>query len=89
MIEILKEKLIKASQKYNISSIAIAGGVSSNSLLRKEIGKLKLVHNWNIFIPEMQYCTDNAAMIAIAAHFYYKKKKFVDLKITPNPRLKF
>jgi len=89
LIEILKEKLIKASNKYNISSIAIAGGVSSNSLLRDEIKKLKLKYNWKIFIPKIEYCTDNAAMIAIAAHFYFKNKIFMNLNATPNPRLKF
>lgn len=89
LIEILKDKLVKASKKYKISNIAISGGVSSNSLLRNEIEKLKSIYSWDIFIPKIEYCTDNAAMIAMAAHYYFKKNKFVDLNITPNPRLHF
>ena len=89
LVEILKEKLIKAANKYKISNIAIAGGVSANSLLRKEIDKLKLIYNWKTFIPKTEYCTDNAAMIAIAAHYYIKEKMFDDINICPNPRLNF
>ena len=89
LVEILKEKLIKAANKYKISTIAIAGGVSANSLLRKEIDKLKSIYNWKTFIPKIEYCTDNAAMIAIAAHYYIKEKIFDDINICPNPRLNF
>ncbi len=89
LVEILKEKLIKAANKYKISNIAIAGGVSANSLLRKEIYKLKSIYNWKTFIPKIEYCTDNAAMIAIAAHYYIKEKMFDDINICPNPRLNF
>tara|TARA_B100000131_G_scaffold316036_1_gene355448 strand:- start:329 stop:1333 length:1005 start_codon:yes stop_codon:yes gene_type:complete len=89
LVEILKEKLIKAANKYKISNIAIAGGVSANSLLRKEIDKLKSIYNWKTFIPKTEYCTDNAAMIAIAAHYYIKEKMFDDINICPNPRLNF
>ena len=89
LVEILKEKLIKAANKYKISNIAIAGGVSANSLLRKEIDKLKSIYNWKTFIPKIEYCTDNAAMIAIAAHYYIKEKIFDDINICPNPRLNF
>ena len=89
LVEILKEKLIKAANKYKISNIAIAGGVSANSLLRKEIDKLKEIYNWKTFIPKIEYCTDNAAMIAIAAHYYIKEKMFDDINICPNPRLNF
>ena len=89
LVEILKEKLIKAANKYKISTIAIAGGVSANSLLRKEIDKLKLIYNWKTFIPKTEYCTDNAAMIAIAAHYYIKEKMLDDINICPNPRLNF
>jgi len=89
LVEILKEKLIKAANKYKISNIAIAGGVSANSLLRKEIDKLKSIYNWKTFIPKIEYCTDNAAMIAIASHYYIKEKMFDDINICPNPRLNF
>ena len=89
LVEILKEKLIKAANKYKISNIAIAGGVSANSLLRKEIDKLKSIYNWEIFVPKIEYCTDNAAMIAIAAHYYIKEKMFDDINVYPNPRLNF
>ncbi len=89
LVEILKEKLIKAANKYKISNIAIAGGVSANSLLRNEIERLKSIYNWKTFIPKIEYCTDNAAMIAIAAHYYIKEKRFDAINVCPNPRLNF
>ena len=55
LVEILMEKLIKAANKYKISNIAIAGGVSANSLLRKEIEKVKTIYNLTTFIPKIEY----------------------------------
>lgn len=88
LVNILMEQLVKATEKYNISQVGIAGGVSANSALRKaltETGKLK---NWDTLIPAFQYCTDNAAMIAITAHFMYEKKLFTNPEVSPMPRMK-
>tara|TARA_A100001011_G_C14320989_1_gene850599 strand:- start:9954 stop:10961 length:1008 start_codon:yes stop_codon:yes gene_type:complete len=70
IITILIDKIEKALKIYNIDKIAISGGVSANSELRKRISTKCKINNWNLYLPELQYCTDNAAMIAISA--YYK-----------------
>lgn len=88
LIRMLMQKLKKASAKYSIDRIAIAGGVSANSGLRKELKEIAIKKRWEVFIPEFQYCTDNAGMIAMAAHFKYLEGQFEDLSAIPNPRLK-
>lgn len=88
IISILLNKLTKAAEIYNISEIAIAGGVSANSGLRRSLSALAEKHHWNIYIPKIEYCTDNAAMIAQAALYQYLEKRFAPLDITANPRLK-
>ena len=89
LIDTLTKKLIKAANKLNIKEVAIAGGVSANSGLRLELERLAVKHHWNIYIPKFEYCTDNAAMIAITAHYKYLKNEFVDLESIPDPRMKF
>lgn len=81
-------KLTQAAALHNISEIAIAGGVSANSYLRDQLNILANKHGWNMFIPKFEYCTDNAAMIAIAGKFKYVQKQFATLDAVPNPRLK-
>ncbi len=89
IVEILVEKVMHAAQKFNINQIAIAGGVSANSGLREAL--TKEVHNrqLELFIPPFEYCTDNAAMIAITGYFKYKKGEFCSQSVTPNARMKF
>ncbi|NLR91101.1 tRNA (adenosine(37)-N6)-threonylcarbamoyltransferase complex transferase subunit TsaD [Flammeovirga agarivorans] len=89
LIKILMKKLIKASKDLNIKEIGIAGGVSANSSLRNTILEEGKKRGWNVFIPEFEHCTDNAAMIAMAAHYQYEGKDFEALNTSPNPRLKF
>ncbi|MEM9855892.1 MAG: tRNA (adenosine(37)-N6)-threonylcarbamoyltransferase complex transferase subunit TsaD [Bacteroidota bacterium] len=89
LIQMLLSRLNKASEKLNIKEIAIAGGVSANSGLRSALQSTAHENNWNIYIPEFQYCTDNAGMIAMAAHYQYLAKDFASLDISPNPRMKF
>lgn len=84
----LFKKLIKATRDYQIKDVAIAGGVSANSLLRSELERVGKQEGWNTFIPPFQYCTDNAGMIAIAGHYKFLKQEFVDQSVTPNARLK-
>lgn len=88
LIETLLRKLRKAARTENIKDIAIAGGVSANSGLRTGLHEMGKKEDWNIFIPDFQYCTDNAGMIAMAAHFMYQEQKFEPLDATPDPRLK-
>lgn len=87
LVEILLKKLKKASKEYKIKTIAIAGGVAANSGLRKRLEYEKQKSGWNIFIPRFEYCTDNAAMIAITAHFKYLNSVFVSQEASPNPRM--
>jgi N6-L-threonylcarbamoyladenine synthase len=83
IVKILMKKLIKAAKEYKIKEIAIAGGVSANSGLRAALLDAGKRHGWNTYIPDFQYCTDNAGMIAVAAQFKYLKGEFCDQTITP------
>ena len=83
---ILISKLVRASKEYKINHIAIAGGVSANSGLRKMLAEAGLKHQLKTFIPAFQYCTDNAGMIAMAAYYKYLNKDFTDQSIEPIAR---
>ncbi len=74
--EILLAKVEKASVQTGIKEIAIAGGVSANSYIREKLQEKGKLKNWNIYIPKMAYCTDNAAMIGIVGYFKFLKKDF-------------
>mgnify|MGYP001361044516 CR=1 FL=1 len=87
LIQMLLEKLEKASREMNIKQIAIAGGVSANSGLREAIKKKGQQLGWETFIPDFEYCTDNAAMVAMVAHYKYQKKLFTNLSATPLARM--
>lgn len=88
IIDILFDKLILAAQHYNIQEIAIAGGVSANSGLRKRLEEEGIKNQWKTHIPKFEYCTDNAAMIAIAGRYQYLIGNFADQRTTANARLK-
>jgi N6-L-threonylcarbamoyladenine synthase len=89
IIEILFKKLIKASKDLKINQIAIAGGVSANSGVRNKLIELGEKYQWETYIPEFQYCTDNAGMIAISGHFMYKKELFTDQSVSAGARIPF
>ncbi len=89
IIDILMDKLIKAASDYGISRIALAGGVSANSGLRNRIESEAIKRNWDTFIPEFRFTTDNAAMIAITGYFKYGKKIFAPQNISPLARMEF
>ena len=86
IISILLNKLQKASQQTGINTICIAGGVSANSGLRNQVEKLGNTFNWKVFIPPFEYCTDNAGMIAITAHYKYLRRDFVKEDVVPYAR---
>jgi N6-L-threonylcarbamoyladenine synthase len=86
---ILLNKLYKAAQTYNISDLALAGGVSANTGLRQGLRDLCDKNSWRCFIPKMEYCTDNAAMIAIAGYYKYLNGEFVGQDIAPLARMPF
>ena len=89
IVDILFAKLVKASKELGISQIAIAGGVSANSGVRKRLQDEGLKRNWDVFIPEFQYCTDNAAMIAITGYYMCQQGLFADQSISATARLSF
>jgi N6-L-threonylcarbamoyladenine synthase len=86
IIDILLSKLKTAALQTNIKHIAIAGGVSANSGLRNELNKLERELDWNVFIPRFEYCTDNAAMIAITGYYKFLKNDFSNQAATPTAK---
>lgn len=87
LIKSLMNKLMLAAEQFNCRTIAIAGGVSANSGLRAELQRLGKEKNWEIFIPDFQYCTDNAAMIGIAGYYKYKQQAWASLSVSPAARM--
>ncbi|RAJ94294.1 N6-L-threonylcarbamoyladenine synthase [Larkinella arboricola] len=86
LIKILLTKLRKAARQTGIREIALAGGVSANSGLRTALAEMGGQEGWNVYIPKFEYCTDNAAMIAMAAHFKFLKGEFTSQEVSPLPR---
>lgn len=89
IIDILLNKLRRASRKTGIRQIALAGGVSANSALREAMGEEANKHNWELFIPPLAYTTDNAAMIAITGYYRYLEGHFSADDVTPLARMYF
>ncbi len=81
VVEILTKKTIKALKNYNVHELIVAGGVAANKGLRESLTQACKENNINITIPEIKYCTDNAAMIGAAAYYAYKKGKIADLNL--------
>jgi N6-L-threonylcarbamoyladenine synthase len=86
IIEILMHKLKLAANETGISEIAIAGGVSANSGLRDAVLLAGKERNWQIYIPKFEFCTDNAAMIAMAGKCMFEQGVFADQSISATPR---
>lgn len=84
---ILLNKLSKAANLYGIKDVALAGGVSANTGLRLALQDLCKERGWNCFIPKMEYCTDNAAMIAIAGYYKFLKGDFTGQDVAPLARM--
>ncbi len=81
VIKILTKKTMKALKKYNVDNLIIAGGVSANKGLRDEFKKLCDENNINLSIPDLKYCTDNAAMIGAAGYYAYKLSRIANLDL--------
>lgn len=69
VVKMLTQKTVRAAEEYNINTVAIAGGVAANSRLREELERVLSASQKTLFVPQLKYCTDNAAMIASAAFF--------------------
>jgi len=89
IISILLNKLKKASQQTGIKNICIAGGVAANSGLRNALADTGKKNNWKTFIPKFEYCTDNAAMIAITGYYKYLAGDFAGLDVSASARSEF
>jgi N6-L-threonylcarbamoyladenine synthase len=86
IISILLNKLRKAARQTGVRDCCIAGGVSANSGLRLAFRETGLAEGWNTFIPPFEYCTDNAAMIAITGHYKYLAGDFAPLSVSASAR---
>ena len=89
IIEILFEKLELASERTGINEVAIAGGVSANSGLRKKLDSNSEAKGWSVYTPKLEYCTDNAGMIAVAGYYKYLAGEFTSQEVAPKARLPF
>ncbi len=87
IVSIVLKKVKKAANELNIKQIAIAGGVSANNGLRTALQTLGTQENWKIFIPKFEYCTDNAAMIAITGKYMFDKELFANQSVSATARL--
>jgi N6-L-threonylcarbamoyladenine synthase len=86
IVSILLNKLKKASLKTGIKNICLAGGVSANSGLRKAFTEMGEKYKWKTYIPAFEYCTDNAAMIAVTAYYKFLENDFAELSAVPSAR---
>ena len=81
VVKILAKKTLKAMKEYNVNNLIIAGGVSANRGIREEFTRLSSEYNFNLSIPKLKYCTDNAAMIGAAGYYAYKLGRRADLDL--------
>lgn len=89
IINILMKKLKKAVDKTGVKEVCIAGGVSANSGIRSALKENGNKYGWQTYIPAFEYCTDNAAMIAITAYYKFLEKDFSDLSVNAAARAKW
>jgi N6-L-threonylcarbamoyladenine synthase len=82
----LLNKLKKAAEETGIKDICIAGGVSANSGLRRSFEETGKKNGWRTFIPDFEYCTDNAGMIAITGYYKFLAGQFADLSVSSSAR---
>ena len=83
IIDILMRKLLKAAKDLDIKEIAVAGGVSANSGLRKAFQEYADAYGWNIYVPPFAFTTDNAAMVAMNGYFKFLEKDFAPVDCVP------
>ena len=88
LINVLLKNAKVVLRETRIKNLAIAGGVSANSELRKQVIKMEEELKIKVFIPKFEYCTDNAAMIGITAYYKYLRKEFSGMNIIPLVRMK-
>ncbi len=87
VVDVLVQKLVTAARNHSISNIAIAGGVSANSGLRRKATDAARENGLNLFVPKFEYCTDNGAMIAMVGYYRMLEGGTSDLELTAEPNL--
>ncbi len=87
IVDILLSTLERAAIEHDIEHLAIAGGVSANSELRMRFQVMTNEKNWNSYIPRFEYCTDNAAMVGIAAYYKFLNQDFTNHDVTPSAKV--
>ncbi|MDP4270013.1 MAG: tRNA (adenosine(37)-N6)-threonylcarbamoyltransferase complex transferase subunit TsaD, partial [Bacteroidota bacterium] len=87
VVDILMNKLRKATKEYGVKEVAVAGGVSANSGLRQAFEDHAVKYGWKIYIPKFAFTTDNAAMVAMAGYFKYQDKQFCGMDAAPYSRV--
>jgi len=80
------KKVKKAVAQTGVNKVCLAGGVSANSGLRNGLQAMGIKHGWKTFVPSLEYCTDNAAMIAMTAYYKYQQQDFIALDSHPTAR---
>ncbi|MCR4660290.1 MAG: tRNA (adenosine(37)-N6)-threonylcarbamoyltransferase complex transferase subunit TsaD [Bacteroidales bacterium] len=86
VVDFLVKKFEHAAKATGVRNVAIAGGVSANSCLRNRVEEMGRRHRWQVFVPKMQFCTDNAAMVGIAAYYKFLSGEVADLSLPPYAR---
>jgi N6-L-threonylcarbamoyladenine synthase len=89
LLDVLFDKLEKAIKDTGISNVALAGGVSANSALRKRLHNLGIQKRFNTYVPPLEYTTDNAAMIGIAGYYNYRNGEYASLEVTASAKILF
>jgi len=89
LVETVLNKFVKAIDRYKVGNIGIAGGVAANSYLRKRVAEIGDENGLEVSIPNIEYCTDNAAMIAITGYHKFKSKQFAEQSISAQARYSF
>ncbi len=87
LVSMALRKLKKAAQGTGLTTIAVAGGVAANTGLRAQLAQMATQEGWQVFIPPLAYCTDNAAMVAMAAHYQFLQGDCCQLSATAMPSM--
>ena len=89
VVDVLTKKTMKAVKEYNVKQLLVAGGVSANSGVREKLKELCDKENVELIVPKLKYCTDNAAMIGVAAYYMYLDNRFssLNLRIKPTDKI--
>ncbi len=87
VVDVLIEKLLAAAKKYNVNDIAVSGGVSANSELRRRLEIEAKIEHLALFFPELDFCTDNGAMVAVAGYERLRHGFKSSFELTAEPNL--